>query len=235
MGLRSTLKMKEKVKFFLKYLLARLSPKLFHWIRIRRFEATLPKEFLDHLKKLDTDSLVIDLGANVGLVTELLAKTGAEVIAFEPNKFALSNLNLVSERFHNIQVKPFAAGIKDEKVKLFLHKDSIDSSEDLSQSSSLMDDKPNVSTELTEEVNEIDFAEFLQRINRKINLIKIDIEGYEIDLLNHLLDKNSLKFIDKVYVETHERKFTALEKPTYELKDRIEREGLSQKFFFDWH
>ena len=98
-----------------------------------------------------------------------------------------------------------------------------------------MDDKPNVSTELTEEINEIDFAEFLQRLNRKIDLIKIDIEGYEIDLLNHLLDKNSFKFIDKVYVETHERKFTALEKSTKELKDRIEREGLSQKFFFDWH
>lgn len=227
--------MKEKIKNFLKYLLKRLSPKLFNWIRIKRFKVLLPKEFLDHLKKLDTDSLVIDLGANKGLVTELMAKTGAEVIAFEPNKLALSSLYSVSERFRNVQVKPFAAGIKDEKTKLFLHKDSIDTSEDLSQSSSLMDNKPNVSSELFDEVNEIDFAKFLQRINRKINLLKIDIEGYEIDLLNHLLDKNSFKYIDKVYVETHERKFIALEKSTNELKDRIKREGLSQKFFFNWH
>ena len=56
--------MKEKIKNFLKYLLKRLNPKLFNWIRIKRFKVLLPKEFLDHLKKLDTDSLVIDLGAN---------------------------------------------------------------------------------------------------------------------------------------------------------------------------
>ena len=61
------------------------------------------------------------------------------------------------------------------------------------------------------------------------------IEGFEIDLINHLLDKNALDHVSKVYVETHERKFTQLTASTEKLKIRIKAEGYENKFFYDWH
>ena len=85
------------------------------------------------------------------------------------------------------------------------------------------------------DVNEIDFAHFLKNIDTDIDLLKIDIEGYEIELINHLIDKSALLNVAKVYVETHERKFVALTEATDRMKRRVEDFGLSNKFFWDWH
>ena len=86
-----------------------------------------------------------------------------------------------------------------------------------------------------EKVEEIDFAEFLHSLNNNIEIIKIDIEGFEIELINHLIDEKCLKKINKIYLETHEKKFTDLIIPTKKLKERIKIEGFESKFFFDWH
>ena len=128
-----------------------------------------------------------------------------------------------------------AAGTKAAKVKLYLHKDSERTHEDLTQASSLMSEKPNVSKRLFQDVDEIDFAHFLINIDTDIDLLKIDIEGYEIELINHLIDKSALLNVAKVYVETHERKFVALTEATDRMKRRVEDFGLSDKFFWDWH
>ncbi len=202
---------------------------------MRRFKKILPPEFVRHLADLDSDSLVIDIGANVGLVSEILARTGATVIAFEPNEDALVKLNEIGKRFPKLDIKPVAAGIKNDQVKLFLHKDSQVTNADLTQSSSLKESKPNVSADLVQRINEIDFAEFLKAIDKEIDLIKVDIEGYEVELVNHLLDENVLQNVGKVYIETHERKFTELQESTRLMKLRVDNEGLSNKFFFDWH
>lgn len=106
---------------------------------------------------------------------------------------------------------------------------------DLSQASSLLKNKPNVSRHLFDEIQAIDFAKFILSLNTKIELIKIDIEGYEIELINFLLDKKVLGNVKKIYVETHEKKFKDLIKPTNLLKERIKAEGYKNKFSFDWH
>ena len=95
--------------------------------------------------------------------------------------------------------------------------------------------KPNVSVDNFELVNEIDFAKFLKSLDEPVELIKIDIEGYEIQLLNHLLDENAICNVNHFYVETHERKFVDLAIPTAMLKTRIKEAGYEERFFFDWH
>ena len=213
-----------------------ISPKLAREIILWRFvHKVLPKDFVKHMRSLDEASLVIDLGANVGFVSECLARTGAKVIAFEPNKEALKKLRLVESNYKNISVEPYAAGIKNESAHLYLHRDTFTNDTDLTQSSSLKSDKPNVSPDLYDEVVEVDFAEYLRRIDRHIELIKIDIEGYEIELINHLIDTNVLDNVGKVYLETHDKLYPQLVVSTEELKNRIEKEGLSEKFFYEWH
>jgi len=209
-----------------------VNPALFLKLQFRKFEKNkLPMDFLNHLQKLKPSDLVIDLGANLGFVTECLAKTRAEVVAFEPNSKALKGLDLVASRYDNVKVVRAAAGIKNSVTKLYLHQNPLRHT----QASSLKADKPNVLQENYEEVYEIDFAEYIVKLGRPIELIKIDIEGYEIELLNHLLDKKSLSNVGRVYVETHERKFEALRDATVNLKRRIKEEGLEEKFNYNWH
>ena len=59
----------------------------------------LPKEFLDDIAKLDSNSCVVDLGANVGYISECFLQTGALVIAFEPNVVALRRLNTLKKYY----------------------------------------------------------------------------------------------------------------------------------------
>ena len=220
----------------LKCLLRKISPIFFWWLRRLRYETkVLPREFIDHVKKISRSSLVIDVGANIGRVSEVLAHRGARVISFEPNSNAFDQLKGVASRYSNIELRNEAAGVKNQQIKLFLHEDINNTDKDLTQPSSLISQKPNVSANNYELVNEIDFAQFLKSLDGKVELVKIDIEGYEIQLLNHLMNENAIDNVKKFYVETHEQKMVDLAIPTRELKERINREGYKNKFFFDWH
>ena len=229
-------KIKEKIKTLLKDMVFTLSPEYFHKFKLLNFERnTLPKQFVRHMNQLTKADIVIDVGANVGLVSECLARRGSKVISFEPNVAAFSTLEMVAAKFKNIEARNVAVGTKNKIVKLYLHKDSASTEDDLSQASSLLSNKPNVSTKFFEEVQERDFAEFSHSLKSPIELLKIDIEGFEIELINHLLDRNALDHVNKVYVETHERKFTELTDLTKKLKVRIKAKGYENKFFYDWH
>jgi len=227
--------MKSLIKRILKKILKRIFPEIFHSLKLNFYiKKNLPCEFVDHLNFLSKDHLVIDVGANIGMVSECLAKKGSKVISFEPNKKAYAKLTNVAKKFNNIDIKNVAAGIRNKTVKLYMHKESRLSIEDLTQASSLLSEKPNISSGIFEEVQEIDFAEYLKSLKSKVELIKIDIEGYEIQLINHLLDKGSLDNVKKIYLETHEKKFIQLVQPTIKLKQRIKLEGLEEKFCYDW-
>jgi FkbM family methyltransferase len=223
--------MRELLKVILNY----ISPQLLNEIKVWNYKRNLlPKEFVQHISKLTKDDMVIDLGANIGLVSHLMAKTGATVIAFEPNINALKKLNYIGKKFNNLIIKPVAAGVRNSKCKLYLHKDLNNDEHDLTQSSTLNNKKPNVSKDKFLNIEEINFAEYLTGLNKKVELIKVDIEGYEIELINDLIDKSALDNVGMVYLETHEVTFSDLEEPTELLKKRIKNKGLESKFFYDW-
>src|SRR5689334_14105818 len=56
------------------------------------------KKFNEACATLGPDDIALDCGANVGEFTELLARTGCQVFAFEPDPYAFSRL---SERLAN--------------------------------------------------------------------------------------------------------------------------------------
>ena len=225
-----------KIKNLFKYFLKQLSPRLFHWLRRYYYiKYILPKQFMTQVNTLSKDDLVIDIGANIGQVSECLALRNLKVISFEPNREAFAALKKVSNLYHNIKIYNLAAGTQNRNTKLYLHNKTKSSKIDLSQASSMLSDKPNVSSELFEEIKEIDFAEFLKSIKTPISLIKIDIEGFEIKLINYLLDEKALDNVKQIYLETHEKKFKKLLQGTDMLKKRIIEEGYQDKFFFDWH
>ena len=219
-----------------KKIIYKLNPFFYNHLRLWYFKKKkLPKEFIRQINKLNKNHIVIDLGANIGLITEILAKTKAKVFSFEPNSKAFNSLRDIELKYSNVKAYKSAAGYKNCKTKLYHHNNYNISNEDLTQASSLKSGKENISEFNFEEVEEIDFSNFLFDINDQIELIKIDIEGYEIELINHLLDTGSINKLNKIFLETHDVKNPFLKKDTDKLKTRIKNAGLEHKFFYEWH
>jgi len=193
-----------------------------------------PKEFAEALSRLNTSSVAIDLGANIGAVSVILADTGSQVFSFEPNPRAFGKMLANCKNYSKIIPYQLAAGVNNRMTQLFLHKDSLTSRKDLSQSSSLSRFKNNVSHDTFVWIFEIDFNAFISQIGY-VDLIKVDIEGYEIELMNHMLDNQTLDHVGAVFVETHENKNPLLVEPTLKLKNRISKSPYAEKVFFNWH
>ena len=157
--------------------------------------------------------LALDCGANMGVVTDVLAKTGAEVIAFEPDPWAFGKL---TERFaetRNVTLVNAAVGVGTGTVRLMRATNFCDNPTGASVKSTILDGGRQIDAENGVDVPLIDFPGFLrERLQDRpeIAFIKMDIEGAELDILE-AMDRDAL--FDQVRVlvaETHERKFRDL-------------------------
>jgi hypothetical protein len=95
-----------------------------------------------------------------------------------------------------------------------------------------MESKPNVGREfIVSQV--INFKEFIESFPR-IQILKIDIEGYEVELIPHLINLRALNNVKHIFVETHEKKWPELRKKTFEMKQLASRSSYNEKIRWDW-
>jgi FkbM family methyltransferase len=179
------------------------------------------------------DDIMIDCGANVGDVTSSFARTGAQVYAFEPNPLCFS---ILRRRFAMTpNVKCFNQGVMDRECTLTYSTAKPHGKWDYLDVTITGSFKGVGNLEKdTTEVQCVNLSDFIFSIGRNIRLLKVDIEGSEVEVLNNLLDTKAIDSIDLILVETHEMYFPALLKGTEELRMRIEDQGLSPKFRLDW-
>ena len=67
-----------------------------------------------------------------------------------------------------------------------------------------------------------------------MSLVKIDIEGAEVEVIGGLLDAGLQDKIGVLFAETHEKKTPELEDATNALRRRLDTLRLSH-FHLDWH
>ena len=186
------------------------------------------------LSNISKDSVIIDCGANVGQISKPLIKYGPSlIVCFEPNPLAFKELSKNIGHHENVKLVEKAVGIKDGKLKLYNHVSSDRDPLKHSVSSSLFLEKSNVNSDDFYEVEVCDFISFLKSIDRKIHILKIDIEGAEIDLLNELINERLYNNIEYIFVETHEDTLLDLEKSTKLLKERVRALGI-RNIYFNW-
>ena len=173
--------------------------------------------------------VVIDCGANVGVVTDYFRQLGATVYAFEPNPHAFVALNANFANDPNVfcikkgVASPEQAGIG----KLFLHEEAEKDQLMYSTGSSINSDKGNVNVNNYLEIEIIDLCKFIKDLGLPIKVLKIDIEGAEIELLDALLDQKLTDGIEHIFVETHERKIPSLRAPLKALKKKIKEKNIT--------
>lgn len=184
--------------------------------------------------RLQPGDVAIDCGANVGKFTVPMARTGATVYAFEPNPHACAKLQQAVGSFPNVTVLQSAASTSSGEVRLLMHRRAASDPVQYSTSSTLVGGKRNVDETQYTLVQAVDFADFVSGLGgRPVRLLKMDIEGAEVGVLNRLLDAGLHERIEQAFVEVHDRQNPSLAEPTRQLRLRLAGLGASQ-FRLDW-
>lgn len=190
--------------------------------------------FEQAVARLTPRDVAIDCGANVGKYTTLMAATGARVYAFEPNPDAFEALSKNLAPWPNVTLLNAASTAVAGTVRLYMHKHAKDDPLQFSVSSSLMGSKSNVSRDHFVDVEGIRLAAFIRETaGGRVHLLKMDIEGAEVDVLNDLADEGLIAQIDEAYVEVHDRRVRELVEPTQRLRERLAQMG-AHHVRLDW-
>jgi FkbM family methyltransferase len=179
-------------------------------------EAASKQAFLD---LIDDGDIVIDVGANIGeysLIAAQKVKQNGKVISIEPLKSTAQTLtqNFQLNNFTNFEVISKVIGNENKKVNLY---------KQLAGGTMGFVDSTLIGRkfEKTDEVEMTTIDEILSTRNiENVKVMKIDIEGYEFELLKGA--KNSLKNkkITNMIIEVH--------------INYLKEKGISEKEFYDY-
>ncbi len=168
---------------------------------------------------LDNLNVVIDIGANVGLFTKyMLHKNAKRVFCFEPNKLAFECLSKNYKNNGSVSLNNLAVSTNNDKLRLYLDLNNTLVSSAKRNTSDFYD------------VDSITLKQILEKNNIDVvDLIKIDIEGMEYDLVEHMDDEIFDK-VNSFIIEYHDvesmDKYTGVKK----LSEKLEEKGYSIKF-----
>ena len=180
------------------------------------------------LRGIDSGSLVIDCGANIGDITALFLGRGAQVICFEPDPMAFSALQ---KRFGgNPRIRLINSAVSDQngKASFYLHKDRRDGGgEEYTVSSSLLREKKNVDAQKGIVVELTDLSEYVSALGRKVDVLKLDVEGAEISILKKMIREGTYADIGLMLVETHETKIPGHDREVADIRELIREKGIS--------
>lgn len=181
--------------------------------------------------------LALDLGANMGVVTDILARTGADVVAFEPDPWAFGKL---TERFAdtpNVTLVNAAVGIGSGSVRLMRAQNFGDNPLGASVKSTILDGGRQIDAENAVDVPLVDFPTYVGEhlaSRSEIAFIKMDIEGAELDILEALDAQGLFERIRVLVAETHERKFRDLRPRFRDLRERFRDKYDPNRVSLDW-
>jgi FkbM family methyltransferase len=133
-------------------------------------------------------STILDIGANTGVYSLLSASKSSEieVFSFEPNSINMKRLekNIALNEFTNITPIPMAVGSVNQVIKFTVPKNDIISDTSSAKESFSQSTYSNTIDWQNIEVDQTTIDDFcLTRRIRNVNLMKIDVEGYEIEVL----------------------------------------------------
>ena len=186
--------------------------------------------------KLNKNYPIIDLGANIGQSSIILWFRGFEVYAYEPHPYAFSKLKKLfkdAKKIHTIN----AAVVENKESnnnekRLYLHKEQNNIDIDLSQGSSLMNDKTNIDNRNYYKINTYKINEIIEKFEQ-IALLKCDIEGYEYNLYKDLLlHRNKIEYF---IIETHAHKNPQWKDNDIKLKKAFSKYLSKDRYDLNWH
>jgi len=180
------------------------------------------------IEELHEGMVCIDIGSNIGyyacLESNLVGKSG-KVLAIEPSpqNFEYLKKNLKLQKFQNSEVYNFACGNKDGQTDFFIS--------DRSNWSRIVNDKEQKTIGDNTQTIQVDIQKLDTFVNeqklKKINLIRMDVEGYETDIYQGM--KKTIQEFDPVlHIEIHN---IFLGQKTGNFLKELKNDGFDVKYF----
>jgi FkbM family methyltransferase len=179
------------------------------------------------LFRLNKDSIVLDCGANVGRITSYLSITGATIYAFEPDPIAFKILIRRCKNKKNVTCINIGVWHKDAVVQLYRHKEMREEETSFTIGSSIVNAKKNVDSGSFTEIEVIDLLTFIRHLNKKVDLVKVDIEGAEIEILKKIIAEDAHTLFKIMFVETHETKIPGQGDELIAIKLQMKEKGVN--------
>ncbi len=190
-------------------------------------------EFHAVLAALPEGAVCVDLGANIGDVTAQMVEAGAEVYAVEADPWAFAQL---SERFagvRSVHLRHAAVWDADGTLQLSRAPDFQADPASRSIGSSVLGHPRGADGQAGVEVPALDILTLLREIGRPVALLKMDIEGAEVAVLERLLGSEEADWIETIFAETHEILMPDLRPKLRALRERVR--GIARpRINLDW-
>lgn len=152
---------------------------------INRLHKIFPQDDF-YAQFISPGDLCFDIGANTGKKSRLFLELGAKVIAFEPQTACQESLKELKKEFPFFDYYPFAVGAKNEEKELFLANHSEVATLSKAFINYFSGDEIQWNAKETVTVKSL---ESLIETYGLPNYCKIDVEGYEFEILSHLKSK----------------------------------------------
>jgi FkbM family methyltransferase len=161
----------------------------------------------EHMKINEDSILIFDIGANIGEYTSLILKElgskPIQIYAFEPTKSLFLSLKKQYNNSQNVNIYNLGFGDKKEVLSFYMSESNpcLNSVYDRDLKSHNLELKPLQKISL-ERID--DFCK--QSSINKIDLLKIDVEGYELKVLQgaeEMINSGSIKYIQLEFGGCH--------------------------------
>lgn len=218
-----------------KHLLSKRMPGWYHLYRQKKeILRNLPERAKMTISKLSANDVCIDCGANIGAATIIFAKKGARVFSFEPHPHAYANLVKNTNRYGTVETFEKAIVADDRKrVRLRFTDNHFKNALGASIGASISDTKPNLIDEGAD-VEATNLMDFMSR-QESVAILKIDVEGYEVELVPALIASGCLNRVRAVFLETHSNSnWPELAERTKEMIKMIAASEHADKFVLEW-
>ena len=216
-----------KVKFFYKILIIFSN---LNWIKML-FKGVAPNIEVINLLPKDKINTIIDVGSNKGQFILLSKKfyPNCTIYSIEPITEIFNKLKKNFENYNKIKFYNLALGNKNTIKKIFITKRQ--------DSSSILKPRKNIHTSYNlinnQKIKIIKSSEILtnHQIKKKI-LVKIDVQGYEIEVLKGFGKK--IKNINYILIEVTKGKIYKKQPSYVEIYKFLKKKNFKQKSYTKW-
>ncbi len=172
------------------------------------------KDFLHFMKMIPNEGTLLDIGANIGVMSFYFAKKKpkARVIAFEPIRINYNNLERIIKKYKikNITIRKHALGLEDGEIEMVMPVVDSVKLHGLSHVLHNSIKEYNEGNIFKVPISKLDSIESLKNKTLPVNAIKIDIENFEYFALKggEELIRNNMPIIYAELWEGDNRKLT---------------------------
>lgn len=145
--------------------------------------------------------IMIDVGAHIGLFSLFAEPFCKNIYCLEPTTKHFDMLKLLVDNYPKIKVFKLALGINNEELDFY--EDMVNNTQN-----SLIPHQQSIKSGTVKTINLSNFL--IENKLNQIDLLKMDIEGFELPLILHESFNIVSHKINKIYIETHNIEFGPL-------------------------